>query len=161
MSHVHSPSARYRLQCTPDGCAYGCPKGAPITTCEKVHPKVTPFGVNFGHNYRYLGHFVRVTFMPKLPAPVGYLYGAQFLFVRVLPSATLRGPQCTSCIWVPYRAPISRFHFVISFFTGSFGPSNAPSGAYGYPIGHPLENNSFFSAHCRVPTPPAHTMKGI
>ena len=40
------------------------------------------------------------------------------------------GPKCPSGIWVPYRAPISRFHFVIYFFfAGSFGPSN------GHPMG--------------------------
>ena len=38
------------------------PRGAPIITREKS-TNDNPSGVNFGHNYRYLGHFVRVTFL--------------------------------------------------------------------------------------------------
>ena len=39
---------------------------APITTREKVHLWVITLRVNFGQNYRDLGHFVRVTFMAKI-----------------------------------------------------------------------------------------------
>ena len=91
-SHVHSPSARYRLQCTPDGCAYGCPSGAPIKTREKGNPFGDIIRVNFGQNYRDLGPFVRVTFRRNYLHPIGYPHAP-----KVLPSATLRGLQ-----WVPY-----------------------------------------------------------
>ena len=56
----------------PMGVHMGAPSGHPLQHVQKVHPLGdNPFGVNFGQNYRDLGHFVRVTFFwPKLPAPL-------------------------------------------------------------------------------------------
>ena len=36
--------------------------------------------------------------------PSGAPIDVQIISAKI--SATLRGPQCTSCIWAPYRAPI-------------------------------------------------------
>ena len=81
---------------------------APITTREKVHLWVITLRVNFGQNYRDLGHFVRVTFMAKITGPYRVPTCAPHLVVHlfyswshhVLPSATLRGPQ-----WAPTGHP--------------------------------------------------------
>ena len=79
----------------PMGVHMGAPSGHPLQHVQKVHPLGdNPFGVNFGQNYRDLGHFVRVTFFwPKL-------------------SATLRGPQ-----WAPLRGThmgtLSGTHFSV------------------------------------------------
>ena len=122
-SHVHSPSARYRLQCTPFGCAYGCPSGAPIKHVKKVHPKGdNPRGVNFGHNSRDLGLFVRVTFSGQnYRHPIGYPYVGtlsgthmehNFFFFVVAPCAPIGHTSWASMHFV-HMGTLSGTHFSV------------------------------------------------
>ena len=46
-------------------CAYWVPTGHPLQQWQKVTLWGITLWVNFGQNYRDLGHFVRVTFMAK------------------------------------------------------------------------------------------------
>ena len=148
----------------------GAPSGHPLQHVQKVHPLGdNPFGVNFGQNYRDLGHFVRVTFYgqnyrhpfgvpqwaphsghpyvgtlsgthmhlmgtpfgaPICGHPIGYPHApnghpirgthiSEIYFIRGRTMCShrphfvvLNGHPYGAPIWVPYRAPISRFHFV-------------------------------------------------
>ena len=120
VSHVHSPSARSRLQWAPFGCPYVHPSGAHYYAHALQHvQKFTfgdnPFGVNFGQNYRDLGHFVRVTFygqitgtlrgthMGTLRVPTSF---RQFSFLSHRPHFVgLNGHPCGAPIWVPFGHP--------------------------------------------------------
>ena len=84
-SHVHSPSARYRLQCTTFGGAYVHPKGAHYKS-RSLYVCACARGTcrNFGQNSRSLGQNYRHLFLAKL-------------------TVTLRGPQCPAGIWVPHK----------------------------------------------------------
>ena len=86
------------------GVCIWVPIGHPLQHVQKGTLWVITLWVNFGQNYRDLGHFVRVTFYGQI---TGTLSGTHMcttfrgpLFSswshHVLPSATLRGPQ-----WVP------------------------------------------------------------
>ena len=74
-SHVHSPSARYRLQCTTLWVVHmGHPKGCPIisrdlfNTCARVRVCACARGTcrNFGQNSRSLGQNYRHPFLAKI-----------------------------------------------------------------------------------------------
>ena len=133
----------------------GTPFGAPI--CG--HPIGYPHAPN-GHPIRGTHiseiYFIRGRTMcshrPHFVVLNGHPYGApiwvpyrapisRFHFVKLLP---LRGRHV--CMWgAPWRCTyFARFHFVISFLLRApSGPLMPPSGAYGYPYGHPLKNSSF------------------
>ena len=112
----------------PMGVHMGAPSGHPLQHVQKVHPLGdNPFGVNFGQNYRDLGHFVRVTFFwPKLPAP-------------------LRGTSMGTPQGYPYVGTLSGTHIsgqflfflrgrtMCSHFNGH--PTGVP--ICGHPIGYP------------------------
>ena len=118
----------------------GAPMGHPLQHVKSFHPLGdNPFGVNFGLNYRDLGNFMRVTFLAKLPAPYRVPTWSTFSWSHhVLPSATLRGPQCTSCIWVPYRAPTFKINCIYTF---------------GEPMPHMQTKSPIGTSHCeRLPT---------
>ena len=57
LSHVHSPSARYRLQCTTQRVVHMCtPKGCTLyNACARVRVYVKPRRGNLGHFTRDLG----------------------------------------------------------------------------------------------------------
>ena len=70
---------------------------APITTHEKLSFGDITQRVNFGQNYRDLGHFVRVTFMAvpyRVSAPhfVAHLFSSWSQVAPCAPIATLSGP---------------------------------------------------------------------
>ena len=49
-SHVHSPSARSRLQCTPTGCIWVPLRGTHYNGCPLGHPYVHPVGAHLRHD---------------------------------------------------------------------------------------------------------------
>ena len=82
-SHVHSPSARYRLQCTTLWVVHMCtPKGCTLYNA-RARVREAPKG-------QFRPFYSR--FRPKLAAP----FLAKIIFV-----VGSFGPQCTACIWVP------------------------------------------------------------
>ena len=110
----------------------GAPMGHPLQHVKKVHPLGdNPFGVNFGHNYRDLGHFVRVTFSGlNYRHPIGYLNGHP--------------------IGYPYVGTLSGTHMDHDFFFFVVAPC-APIGHTSWASMHFVHMGTLSGTHFSVP----------
>ena len=134
----------------PMGVHMGAPSGHPLQHVQKGHPLGdNPFGVNFGQNYRDLGHFVRVTFFwPKLPAPLrGTSMGTPqgYPYVGTLSGTHISGQFFYFFFVVAPCAPTS----MGTHFSVPLREIIAPSGQACMHVGCPMEVHIFRSVPLR------------